>query len=82
MARQVRELSRCWFETGQAIGEDLRPLAQAVCEAGTYGSMETRTRQRMERLREKHKNPVALLWAYGILPGGFRPRSHNSFIYF
>ena len=80
LARQVGELSSCWFETGQAIGEDLRPLAQAVCQAGTYGSMETRTRQRMERLREKHRNPVALLWAYGI-PRLFRPLSEMKRLY-
>ena len=74
LARQVQTLSRCWFETGQAIPESLRPLAQAVCGAGTYGSLEMRTQQRMERLREKHRNPVARFFAY-CLPRFFRPLS-------
>ena len=74
LARQVQELSRCWFETGSAIPEALAPLAQAVCIAGTYGSLEMRTRNRMERLREKHRNPVARFFAY-CLPRFFRPLS-------
>lgn len=74
LAQQVRELSRCWFETGQAIDQSLLPLAQAVCGAGTYGSLQTRTRQRMERLREKYRNPVTRFFAY-CLPRFFRPLS-------
>lgn len=74
LAQKVQALSRCWFETGQAIPESLRPLAQTVCGAGTYGSLELRTQQRMEQLREKHPNPVARLWAYCI-PRFFRPLS-------
>ena len=73
-ARQVQELSRCWFETGTAIPEALEPLAQAVCTAGTYGSLETRTRNRMESLRAKHRNPVTRFFAY-CLPRFFRPLS-------
>ena len=74
LAGQVQTLCRCWFETGQAIPEGLRPLAQAVCGAGTYGSLEMRTRQRMERLGEKHRNPVVRFFAY-CLPRFFRPLS-------
>ena len=73
-AQQVQELSHCWFETGAAIPEALEPLAQAVCTAGTYGSLEMRTRNRMERLREKHRNPVMRFFAY-CLPRFFRPLS-------
>ncbi|MGN0981743.1 MAG: nucleotidyltransferase family protein [Candidatus Limivicinus sp.] len=74
LAQQVQALSRCWFETGQAIPESLYPLARLVCGAGTCGSLEMRTRQRMERLREKHRNPVTRFFAY-CLPRFFRPLS-------
>ena len=36
--------------------------------------------RRPQRLREKHKNPVALLWAYGI-PRLFRPLSEMKRLY-
>lgn len=74
LARQVQTLSRCWFETGLAIPETLRPLAQAICTAGTYGSLEMRTQQRMERLSKKYRNPVIRFFAY-CLPRFFRPLS-------
>lgn len=74
LARQVQELSRCWFETGQEISENLRPLAQTACGAGTFGSIETRTRNRMERLSRKYRNPVVRFAAY-CLPRFFRPMS-------
>ena len=74
LAGKVRALSRCWFETGQAIPESLRPMAQAVCDAGTYGSLEVQARQRMEQLRIDHPNPIARLWAYCV-PRFFRPLS-------
>ena len=73
-AQQVQELSRCWFETGAAIPEALEPLAQAVCTAGTYGSLEMRTHNRMARLREKYSNPVTRFFAY-CFPRFFRPLS-------
>ena len=74
LAQQVQILSRCWFETGQAIPESLRPLAQAVCSSGTYGTLEQRTRSRMERLCQQYPNPVARFFAY-CLPRFFRPLS-------
>lgn len=74
LAQQVQTLSRCWFETGLEIPETLRSLAQAVCTAGTYGSLETRTRHRMERLSKKYRNPVIRFFAY-CLPRFFRPLS-------
>lgn len=74
LAQQVQQLSRCWFETGLAIPEALEPLAQAVCAAGTYGSLEMRTRSRMASLRKRHKNPVTRFFAY-CLPRFFRPMS-------
>lgn len=73
-ARQVQALSRCWFETGAAVPEVLEPLAQAVCTSGTYGSLEMCAHNRMERLREKHRNPVTRFFAYCI-PRFFRPMS-------
>lgn len=74
LAQQVQSLSRCWFETGQALPESLRPLALAVCTAGTYGTLEQRTRSRMERLRQQYPNPVLRFFAY-CLPRFFRPLS-------
>lgn len=74
LARQVQELSRCWFETGEVLPRSLEPLAQAVCTAGTYGTLEMRTHNRMERLREKYPNPVVRFFAY-CLPRFFRPLS-------
>lgn len=74
LAWQVQELSRCWFETGAAIPKALEPLAQAVCTAGTYGSLEMRTRHRMERLSKKYPNPVIRFFAY-CLTRFFRPLS-------
>lgn len=71
---QVRVLSQCWFENGQELPEALIPLAQAVCRAGTYGSLETRTQQRMQRLKEQYRNPVIRFFAY-CLPRFFRPMS-------
>ena len=73
-ARQVQVLSRCWFETGLAIPEALEPLAQAVCSAGTYGTLQMRTHNRMARLRQEHPNPVMRFFAY-CLPRFFRPMS-------
>lgn len=59
LAQQVQILSRCWFETGEEVPDGLRPLAQAVCSAGTYGTLEQRTQSRMERLCQQYPNPVA-----------------------
>ena len=73
-ARQVRALSRCWFETGAPVPGAIEPLARAVCTAGTYGTLETRTHNRMARLRQKHRNPVTRFFAYS-LPRFFRPLS-------
>ena len=64
MARQVQALSRCWFETGQEIPEELHPFAQAVCEAGTYGFWENRVQNRMEHLAKRYPNPVIRFFAY------------------
>lgn len=72
LARQVRTLSRCWFETGEEVPEALRPLAGEICGTGIYGSLETRTRQRMERMREQYRSPAARFFAYS-LPRFFRP---------
>ncbi len=72
LERQVQALSRCWFETGQALPEHLLPLAQAVCTAGSYGSLQTRTRNRLERLSKRYPNPVVRFFAY-CLPRFFRP---------
>ncbi len=74
LAWQVQELSCCWFETGATIPKALEPLAQAVCTAGTYGSLEMRTRHRMERLSKKYPNPVIRFFAY-CLTRFFRPLS-------
>ena len=74
LARQVQTLSCCWFETGLEIPETPQSLAQAVCTAGTYGSLEMRTRHRMVRLSQKFRNPIIRFFAY-CLPRFFRPLS-------
>ncbi|MDO4515528.1 MAG: nucleotidyltransferase family protein [Bacillota bacterium] len=74
LSRQVQALSRCWFETGQAIPDELEPLAQEVCAAGTYGYLEMRTHHRMERLSKTYRNPVIRVFAY-CLPRFFCPLS-------
>ena len=38
--------------------EKLEQLAQSILYAGSYGTLENRSRQRLEKLQGKYKNPV------------------------
>ena len=74
LARQVRTLARCWFETGEDIPQELQPLARLLFRAGTYGNPEGKASYRMAQVREKHRNPFTRVFAY-CLPRIFCPLS-------
>lgn len=58
LAKQVETLSDCWFRTGDGVPQELEQLAQSILYAGSYGTLENRSRQRLEKLQGKYKNPV------------------------
>lgn len=72
LANQVQTLSWCWFVIGQEVPETLKPFAQKVCSAGTYGFLEARVQTRMEDLAKQYPNPVIRFFAY-CLPRFFQP---------
>lgn len=49
-------------------------MARAVCDCGSFASLEKRTRNRMEKLERKYPNPIIRFFAYS-LPRFFRPLS-------
>ena len=66
MTQQVESLADCWFKTGDEIPGELTALAEAVITAGSYGTIENVSRNRMEKLETKYKNPVIRGMVYWI----------------
>lgn len=66
-ARKIEELADHWFVTGQPLPEELQDMADYTLSAGSYGNIDNRSRKRMEKLKEKYKNPVILAIAYWII---------------
>lgn len=64
---EIETLADCWFRTGEAVPEQLRELAWEILTAGAFGNMENRSRNRLEKLEKKYKNPVIRGIVYWIL---------------
>ena len=64
---EIETLCDCWFRTGKEIPEALEGLAQHILSAGAFGTVEIRSERRLEKLREKYKNPVIRGIVYWIL---------------
>ena len=65
-ARDIEILSDCWFKTGAPVPERLEKLAESILSAGSYGTMENRTRHRLEKEQAAYKNPVVRGIAYWL----------------
>ena len=66
-ALEIEILCDCWFRSGKEIPEELEGLAQHILSAGAFGTVEIRSERRLEKLREKYKNPVIRGIVYWIL---------------
>ena len=64
---EIETLCDCWFRTGKEIPEELEGLAQHILSAGAFGTLEIRSERRLEKLREKYKNPVIRGIVYWII---------------
>ena len=64
---EIETLCDCWFQTGKEIPEELESLAQHILSAGAFGTVEIRSERRLEKLREKYKNPVIRGIVYWII---------------
>lgn len=58
MAQQVQTLADCWFKTGAPVPGELTAQAQSILTAGSYGTIENVSRNRLEKLEGKYKNPI------------------------
>ena len=66
-AQRIESLADRWFVSGEAVPEDMEELAQYILTAGSYGTISNRSRQRLEKLQEKYKNPVLRGVVYWII---------------
>ena len=69
----IEALADCWFVRGGDLPEALYALADRILGSGTFGSTENRSRDRLEKLEQKYKNPLIrglVYWAQRIC----RPR--------
>lgn len=66
IAQSVEQLADCWFETGEQIPEVLRPLAEHILDAGTYGTFQTYIARRRAEYGKKYKNPAVRTIAFMI----------------
>lgn len=64
---QIEKLADSWFCTGMELPEELQDMAQYILFAGSYGTIENRSRQRLEKLQEKYRNPIVRALAYWII---------------
>lgn len=65
----IREIARCWLETGEAVPDTLSELELDIFSGSPYGSMDKLIAQRMEKLGGTRWQQ---LFRY-ILPRFFRP---------
>lgn len=66
IAESVERLADCWFKTGERVSEELRPFAEHILEAGTYGTFQTYISRQRAEYGEKYKNPAIRTVAYMI----------------
>jgi len=64
---EIETLCDCWFETGEPVPQKLETLADYILSAGAFGTVENRSEKRLEKLREKYKNPVIRGIVYWII---------------
>jgi len=64
---QIESLADCWFTTGEAVPSELTELAKSIFSAGSYGTVENRSRNRLDKLQQKYKNPLLRGIIYWIL---------------
>ena len=64
---EIETLCDCWFRTGKEIPEELEALSRHILSAGAFGTVEIRAERRLEKLREKYKNPVIRGIVYWII---------------
>lgn len=60
----IETIADCWFKTGTPIPENLESLAEYLLSAGSYGHLENRSRNRLERLERKYRNPIVRGFVY------------------
>ena len=58
LTRNLHRLCQSWFQTGEPVPADLEVMAEAILNAGSYGNVQTRSRNRLDKLREKYPNPL------------------------
>lgn len=65
-ALDIETIADCWFKTGEPVPEDLSSLADFLIAAGSYGTVEIRSRHRLEKMQEKYKNPLVRTLVYWL----------------
>lgn len=65
-ALDIETIADCWFKTGEPVPEDLSSLADFLITAGSYGTVEIRSRHRLEKMQEKYKNPLVRTLVYWL----------------
>lgn len=58
LAEKIETLSDCWFRTGEKVPRELETMAESILAAGSYGRLENRFQNRLEKLEQKYQNPV------------------------
>ena len=64
---EIETLCDCWFRTGKEIPEELEALSRHILSAGAFGTVGIRSERRLEKLREKYKNPLIRGIVYWIV---------------
>lgn len=54
---ELETICDCWFVSGTPVPMELEGLAEHLLAAGAFGTVEIRSDRRLEKLREKYKNP-------------------------
>ena len=67
LKEKVEILSDCWFRTGEKVPAELEDFARSILAAGSYGTIENRSRHRLERLQETYKNPLIRSVVYWVI---------------
>ena len=66
-AQNIEKLADCWFADGGGLPQELEDMAQYILSAGSYGTLANRSRQRLEKMQEKYKNPLLRGVVYWII---------------
>lgn len=67
LAQKIETLADCWFTSGEPLSDELEDLALFILSAGSYGTIENRSRQRLEKLQQTYKNPLIRGIVYWII---------------